>query len=162
MIHLIDRLYAAKEYLPPVQSRYRVVFEDPDNPEACASIIVPDPNWLACALAGGILPPIECYIRDREIEEAFHAKYAHLLPELRPTFRWDEHGGAMHPYASPIGAMTEEEAIEYLIMKDLPLRVWRDYRGNRQILAIVPVEAIPSDRSYRDAWRLAQQLELAA
>ena len=25
-----------------------------------------------------------------------------------------------HPYAEPIGAMTEEEAIEYLVQKDIP------------------------------------------
>ena len=27
---------------------------------------MPDPNWMACALEGGILPPIETYQRDRE------------------------------------------------------------------------------------------------
>jgi hypothetical protein len=52
--------------------------------------------------------------------------------------------------------MTEEQAIEYLIQKDIPPRVWRDYAGNRCILRIVPVELIPSDRSFRNAWRIAQ------
>ena len=39
-----------------------------------------------------------------------------------------------HPYAAPIPAMTEEEAIEYLIQKDIDPSVWRDYEGNRTIL----------------------------
>ncbi|XAI96412.1 hypothetical protein [Microcystis phage Mel-JY33] len=159
MTHLFDRLLDAKERLAPVQSKYRVVFEDPACPDACASVLIPDPNWLACALAGGILPPVETYIRDREIEEAFNAKHEHLPPPLRPVFRWADHGGASHPYADPIPAMTEEEAIEYLIQKDIPPRVWRDYRGNRCILRIVPVELVPSDRSFRGAWRVAQDIE---
>jgi len=54
--------------------------------------------------------------------------------------------------------MTEEEAIEYLIQKDIPPQVWRDYKGNRAILRIVPVELIPSDRSYRNAWKIKQEM----
>jgi len=52
--------------------------------------------------------------------------------------------------------MTEEEAIEYLVMKDIHPAVWRDYKGNRCIMKIVPVELIPTDRSYRNAWRVIQ------
>lgn len=135
MTHLWDRLVAAKERLTPVQSRYRVVFEDPANPDAPAAVLVPDPNWMACALEGGILPPIDAYLRDQDV------------PDGQPK---------EHPYAAPIGPMTEEEAIEYLIMKDIPPRVWRDYRGNRRIMRIVPVELIPSDRTHRNAWRIVQ------
>lgn len=157
-MHLFDRLLDAKDRLTPVQSQYRVLFEDPAQPDAAACVLVPDPNWMAAALAGGILPPIETYLRDRQIEEAWNAA------NPPGTFRWSDHGGASHPYVDPIPAMTEEEAIEYLIMKDIPPRVWRDYKGNRQIIKIVPVELIPSDRSFRNAWRVAQdiQKEIAA
>jgi hypothetical protein len=143
MIHLWDRLVEAKQRLAPVQSKYRVLFEDPANPDAPAAVLVPDPNWMAAALAGGILPPIDTYLRDRDV------------PDGQPK---------EHPYAEPIGAMTEEQAIEYLIQKDILPRVWRDYAGNRQIMKIVPIELIPSDRSFRDAWRVAQdsQEEMAA
>ena len=48
--HLWDRLCWAKENLEPVQSDYRVVYED--SIDECAKILVPDPNWMACALAG--------------------------------------------------------------------------------------------------------------
>jgi len=41
-------------------------------------------------------------------------------------------------------------------MKDCPVETWRDYKGNRTILKIVPVELIPTDRSFRNAWRIAQ------
>ena len=139
--HLWDRLAEAKTRLDPVQSKYRVLFEDPATPDEPAKVLVPDPNWMACALEGGILPPIETYQRDRNV------------PDGQPK---------EHPYAAPIPAMTEEEAIEYLIMKDIPPNVWRDYEGNRCIMRIVPVELIPSDRSFRNAWRINQETEMAA
>ena len=57
--HLFDRLCWAKENLEPHQSEYRVVYED--SVDECAKVLVPDPNWLACALQGGILPPVWVY-----------------------------------------------------------------------------------------------------
>ena len=137
--HLWTRLLEAKSRLKPVQSKYRVLFEDPREPDAPAKILVPDPNWMAAALAGDILPPIDTYQRDR------------LVPDGEPK---------EHPYAEPIGPMSEEEAIEYLVMKDIDPSVWRDYKGNRTILKIVPVEMIPSDRSFRNAWKINQEAEL--
>ena len=133
--HLWDRLAEAKTRLDPVQSKYRVLFEDPATPDEPAKVLVPDPNFMACALEGDILPPIETYQRDRGV------------PDGQPK---------EHPYAEPIGAMTEEEAIEYLVQKDIDPSVWRDYQGNRTILKIVPVEMVPSDRSFRNAWRIVQ------
>jgi len=133
--HLWTRLLEAKARLKPVQSKYRVLFEDPREPDAPAKVLVPDPNWMAAALAGDILPPIDTYQRDR------------LVPDGEPK---------EHPYAEPIEAMTEEEAVEYLVQKDIDPAVWRDYQGNRTILKIVPVEMIPSDRSFRNAWRIMQ------
>ena len=137
--HLWERLLEAKSRLEPVQSKYRVLFEDPATPDEPAKVLVPDPNWMACALEGNILPPIETYQRDR------------LVPDGEPK---------EHPYAEPIGAMTEEEAIEYLIMKDIDPSIWRDYKGNRVIMKIVPVELIPSDRSFRNAWKVKQEAEM--
>ena len=142
MTHLWDRLAEAKSRLAPVQSQYRVLFENPVEPDAPASVLVPDPNWMAAALAGGVLPPIDTYLRDQNV------------PDGQPK---------EHPYAEPIGAMTEEEAIEYLIQKDISPQVWRDYQGNRIIMKIVPVELIPSDRSFRNAWKINQtETEMAA
>jgi hypothetical protein len=138
--HLWDRLAEAKSRLAPVQSKYRVLFENPEDLDAPASVLVPDPNWMAAALAGGVLPPIDTYQRDQGVADGEPKE---------------------HPYAAPVGAMTEEEAIEYLVMKDVPPQVWRDYKGNRCIMKIVPVEMIPSDRSFRNAWKINQEMELA-
>jgi hypothetical protein len=140
--HLWDRLAEAKSRLKPVQSKYRVLFENPAEPDAPASVLVPDPNWMAAALAGNVLPPIDTYLRDQNV------------PDGQPK---------EHPYAEPIGPMTEEEAIEYLVKKDISPQVWREYNGNRIIMKIVPVELIPSDRSFRNAWKINQtETEMAA
>lgn len=142
MSHLWDRLAEAKSRLAPVQSKYRVLFENPAEPDAPAAVLVPDPNWMAAALAGNVLPPIDTYLRDQNV------------PDGQPK---------EHPYAEPIGPMTEEEAIEYLVKKDISPQVWREYNGNRIIMKIVPVELIPSDRSFRNAWKINQtETEMAA
>ncbi len=136
--HLWDRLAEAKGRLESVQSKYRVVFEDPATPDEPAKVLVPDPNWMAAALEGNILPPIDTYQRDRDVADGQPKE---------------------HPYAEPIGPMTEEEAIEYLIMKDIDPAVWQEYRGNRTIMKIVPVELVPSDRSFRSAWKIKQEAD---
>jgi len=135
MTHLWDRLAEAKSRLAPVQSKYRVLFENPSDMEAPASVLVPDPNWMAAALAGNVLPPIDTYLRDQNV------------PDGQPK---------EHPYAEPVGPMTEEEAIEYLVKKDISPQVWRDYNGNRTIMKIVPVELIPTERNFRNAWKIKQ------
>jgi hypothetical protein len=158
--HLYFRICYASNVYEKVEPKYRVVFEDPDDVDAPAKILVPDPNWMAAALAGDILPDVSCYIEDQKVIAAYEKEHRSL-----EGFSWKEQGGAKHPYGKPRGPMTEEEAIEYLIQKDIPTRVWRDYEGNRQILKIVPVELIPSDRSYRNAWVITQdenELEQAA
>ena len=59
----------------------------------------------------------------------------------------------------PVKAMTEEEAIEYLIMKDIPEKVWRDYeQANHKRLFIVKKEQLPSHRTWRNAWKIDQKV----
>lgn len=165
--HLWNRLSNAKGRLPSVQSQYRIVWDDPVDPDAPSKITAPDPNWMAAAFAGGVLPPIEAYhaAKFRVLMEMADGKQfqgivgGDKMPDMLAEL--SNRGGRVlgewvveYPpaYADPIGPMTEEQAIEYLIQKDIPPRVWRDYRGNRRILAIVPVQAVPKDRTHRNAW----------
>ena len=92
--HLWDRLGWAKENLEPYRSEYCIVWEDPDNLDEPAKVTHPDPNWMACALNGGI-----------------------------------------------------------------PERVWKDYeQANRKRLLIVKKEQLPSHRTWRNAWKIDQQV----
>ena len=56
--HLWDRLGWAKQNLEPYRSEFCIVWEDPDNLDEPAKVTHPAPNWMACALNGGILPPV--------------------------------------------------------------------------------------------------------
>ena len=59
----------------------------------------------------------------------------------------------------PVGPMTEEQAIEYLIMKDCPQSVWRDYdSGNKPKMVICRKEQLPATREWRNAWKISEEL----
>ena len=142
---LFDRLCWAKENLDGVQSDYRVVFED--SVDECAKILVPDPNWIAAALQGGILPPVWVY---HELNK----------DEAQPDFKKHTRGYLLHE-TEPVAAMTEEEAIEYLIMKDCPQSVWRNWNeGNKPKLVICRKEQLPGSREWRNAWKITEELSV--
>ena len=141
--HLWDRLCWAKENLDGVQSDYRVVYED--SIDECAKILVPDPNWMACALQGGILPPVWVY---HELAK----------DEASEGFKKHTRGYLLHE-TQPIEAMTEEEAIEYLIMKDVPQSVWQEWdSGNKPKMVICRKDQLPQTREWRNAWRISDEL----
>lgn len=128
------------------QVEFAVMWEDPRTPDEPMKITVPSPQFWAMALHGGILPPVEVY-------------WALAHDEAQPGFVRHTRGHLLHE-TPPMRAMTPEEAIEYIIMKDLPPAVWRDYKGNRTILRIVPRAAVPTNRALRNAWRITQEAPL--
>ena len=127
------------------QPKYAICWEDPANPDEPMKVTTPSPTWLAMAMHGGILPPVEVYWELKK-------------DEAQPGFTRHTRGYLLHD-TPPIPAMTEEEAMEYLIMKDIPPHVWHGYKGNRQIIKIVPRSMIPNDRSFRNSWRIDQFTE---
>lgn len=129
-------------------TKYRVIFEDPKYPDDPVKVLIPDQNWLKAAMSGE-LPPINVYWALQEDEQKAIDEGRHN------TFRHDETKWLAQFTAPRIGPLTEEEAIEYLIMKDIPRRVW-GVEHNRQMFKIVKTEDVPSDRTWRNAWRVAQ------
>ena len=145
--HLWERLCWAKEHLEKVQSDIRVIYED--SVDAPAKILVPDPNWMACALQGGILPPVESY-------------WELAKDEAQPDFKNHTRGYLLHN-TKPVDAMTEEEAIDYLIKKDVPQSVWKTWNeGNKPTMVICRTHQLPEHRQWRDAWQIRDDIELAA
>lgn len=123
--------------------KYAIVWEDPSEPDEPAKITIPSSTWLAMAMHGGILPPVEVY-------------HELAADGAQPGFTRHTRGHLLHE-TPPVPAMTEEEAMEYLVKKDIPQRVWRDYRGNRVVLKIVPRHLIPTDNIKRNALRINQK-----
>ena len=59
----------------------------------------------------------------------------------------------------PIGKMTEEQTIEYLIMKDIPQRVWREYqKANQPRLVICRKDHFQAQENGVTLGRLMNQL----
>lgn len=132
------------------QPPYAIIWEDPTDLDDPVKITVPSPIWWAMALHGHILPPVNVYWELKK-------------DESQPDFKIHTRGHLLHE-TPPVNPMTPEEAMEYLIMKDIPTEVWDKYKGNRKILKIVSRDMIPTDRTYRGAWRLVQEnreMELA-
>lgn len=49
--------------------------------------------------------------------------------------------------------MSEEAAMEFILKKDVPERVWKN--SNSQKFRFMRDNQIPKDRTFRNAWRLA-------
>ena len=145
--HLWNRLCWAKENLKSQPTDIRIVYEyDIDMP---AKILIPDSNWMACALQGGILPPVESY-------------WELAKDEAQPDFKNHTRGYLLHN-TKPVDAMTEEEAIDYLIKKDVPQSVWKTWNeGNKPTMVICRTHQLPEHRQWRDAWQIRDDIELAA
>jgi hypothetical protein len=153
MSPLFKRLLWGRSNLEPFQTNIRVVFEE--SLDDVVKVLVPDPHFMAAALHGGILPPIESFLRDKEKLDSWLLRFQNKVNSL---FSWRLVGGAEHPYADPIEAMSEEQAIEYLIQKDLPNHVWEDHqRSNRKKFIICRAEQLPTSRNYREAWSIKHE-----
>jgi|TARA_R100000084_G_scaffold53881_1_gene22642 hypothetical protein len=141
--HVYKRLVWAKENLKKYYSDYRIVYED--NVDECAKIMTPDPNWMACALQGGILPPLEAYFKLKEDEKKLN-------------FERHSRGYLLHN-SKPVEAMTEEQAVEYLIKKDCPKSVWKNYnKSNKLKMIICKKNQLPSNRKWRNTWKIKEEL----
>jgi len=136
----IDRLAKAREELQPFYSDYRVVYED--NVDEPVKIMKPDAHAMAALMAGNVFPPIWTFW---ELQK----------DASQPDFKKHTRGYLLHDTPRE-GPKTEEEALEFIIMKDVPQHVWRVYNeGNRPKMVICRKQQLPQTREWRNAWRLA-------
>ena len=144
-VHYWNRLQWAKDNLEPFRTEYCVIYEDDmDEP---AKVMHPDPNWMAAALNGGIVPPIETILLMRE-------------DASRPDFK--KHTlGYVRDNAKPCDAMTEKEAVEYQIMQSIPKEVWSSWNeGNYPKMVICKKDQLPKTRLWRNTWKINTELEI--
>jgi hypothetical protein len=133
----------------PVEPQYCIVWEEPSDLDASVKVTTPSPQWLGGMMHGNFSPDVSAYIRDRQVEKQW------INDNPGKTFSWEAVGGATHPYAETVGAMTEEEAMEFLLQKDIPSHIWMDDTGNAPRYKICKLDMLPNNRTFRGAWRLA-------
>jgi hypothetical protein len=119
--------------LASVEPNYCIVWEDPTEIDAPAKVTVPSPEWLALAIHGNVLPPVEVWPIPITNGKA-------IIPDKY--------------HDEVVGPLSEEEAMEYLLQKDIPDRVWADDTANAPRYRICKRSMIPTDRMFRNAWRL--------
>jgi hypothetical protein len=138
-VTLLEKIFEARKRLEPFQTQYAVVYEDMDM-DRCA-VMHPDPNAMAALMDGGVFPPVWVYWELAKDEAQPDFKRHHRMHLLSDTPRE--------------GPKTEEEALLYLIMKDVPQHIWRNYETSNSVhLKIIRREQQP-DREFRNAWRIA-------
>jgi hypothetical protein len=141
-----------------------IVWEDPADLDAPARITTPSPQWLRMATLGGVLPPVEAYHSSRlEIEvEGGRTYNVSLLEaddvrrELRQRGRLSERVVRYDVHEAPVlSSMTETEAVDYILRKDTPHRVWGEAH-NRPMFWTTERRLLPQSRFVRNAWVLGE------
>lgn len=163
---LFENILWAKEHLEPVEPQYCIVFKTPGQ-EGSVSVVHPAPEWLAMAMHGGLLPTIDVMHLIRcewTNEETGETCVTPLNEYMSPPWGKGKvlNGELLHtgPRAP---AMTEEEAMEYLLQKDVPRAVWFDHEHkNDPDFYIIRRDMLPKSRAFRNAWRLIPPERLQA
>ena len=139
---LIDRLRKSRQDLPPFETDYCVVYEDIDM--NCCAIMRPASHAMSALMAGGIFPPVWVY-------------WELAKDEAKPNFTRHSEGRGYLLHDTPReGPKTEEEALLYLIMKDIPEHIWRNYNKSNSVkMKICKKNQLPQSREFRNSWRVA-------
>lgn len=124
------------EYVVVYEDGEKMQINDREEVDAPAKVMIPAPEWMYQALKGGELLPLWVHFKLREelsVEE--RANIIFNTPKLPP--------------------LTEEQAIAYLIMKDIPEHVWNTGKSNKPKYRVAKRNQMPATREWRNAWRLA-------
>lgn len=146
---LPERIAWARQNLEPFHTEYCVVFDNINLPHA--SVMYPDPHCMAALMHGGIHPPAWVRLQLKKDEER------------KDFIKHSDFNGHLLHEVEPMGPLTEEQAIEHLITTDIPEKIWSEWnKGNKPNIVICKRLQIPTDRSFRNAWRIADDIGEAA
>lgn len=138
---LIDRIGWAKENLTRHDTEYCVVYEDIDMDTV--AVMHPDPHCMAMLMHGGLMPPAWVKIQLQEDEK-------------QPDFVSHKLGnGHLLDTTEPMGPLSEEEAVEWLIQTTVPKHIWENWNsGNKPKMVICTKKQLPATREWREAWTI--------
>ena len=128
--------------------KYAVVYEDPDDDRTGVHVLHPSPRWLQEEAMAGLLPPVSVFWDLQQEEDRQFAEGKDVI--IQPRHLWIKQFTAER-----IGPLTEEQAMEYLILKDVPRSVW-SRRHNRPMVKIISQEDVPTQFEFifAEAWEM--------
>lgn len=183
--HHWQRIAKSRTHVKPANVEHCVVFNDPYDLDAPVRVLHPDRRSVAELMAGGIHPPIEAIHAQRLRLVGSDGEVAECSRLEAPAVRWrmnnkvtilqDEETGAVTKHTTVSETvidnsaahltvampMTYEQAIEWIIQKDIPFDVW-GRQHNRPQFAIINKAALPKTREHRNSWRLSNLTKEAA
>ena len=127
---------------------YCILYEDPDRPALPVCIVTPTDEFMQQAYNGELMS-IDIWLdlmrdENKAIAEGRHRTFEHDPEKLR-----------LQKEGKRAGKLTEEEAITYLIFKDVPESVW-GRKHNRTMLKVMKRQNLPKTRTFRNAWEIRQ------
>lgn len=130
-----------------IEPKYIVVFDDPDNLDEPSKILNPTPEFILSAMSGK-LKPIWVHWLLQDTEKKFYEKHPIGTP-----FTHDPEMHRLLETTRNLHPLSEEKAMEYLCMKDLPRKCWSQVH-NRPMFKIVLKKYLPKSRIFRNAWEM--------
>lgn len=168
---LFERLVISKQREVAFPSSHVIVFDDPARGDGVATrILVPAPEWMAAALAGGYLPEVNAYHQtEYTVKLSDGTEYKNMGWHEFDDFIIDLVGEGKRlksqvvtkytVHDAPImDAMTELECMEYIKQKDMPKRIWGDSSSNFPRYQVVQHNKLPISRIGRNNWNMTGDL----
>lgn len=151
---------------------HAIPYTDPYDLEAPVRVCHPAAMCVHELMVGGIHPPADAHLTTKLLlinadgSGDVVEKHAALAYRQSHDVKSEHVIDYRRCHDEAMGPLTYAEAIEWILQKDVPIEVW-GRQHNRPQFAIVPRSSIPSDRTNRNAWRLADltdapKLEIAA
>lgn len=163
--HPWQRMAASRDEIQPIEVRDCVPYVLPYDLDAPCAVMHPTPWFVSELMRGGIHPPLSAQLEQKLLIIAESGKSAVVTKLEAPEWRAvngpikGEYVVDNRRYLTEVeGPLTYEQAIEYCIMKDIPVAVWGCQHNDRRFV-ITRKENLP-DRSTRGSWKFAD-MELA-
>ena len=158
--HHWQRIANSRDRIPQVEVTHCVPFQCQYDLEAPVKVLHPSPRFIGELMHGYIHPPIEAFhnqMLEFKLEDGtFHQCKAIDAPAFRAKHKpvgevVIDNSQAHLQTALP---MSYEDAINFCIMKDIPVDVWGK-KHNKEQFAIIEKSTLP-DRKTRNNWSLGE------
>ncbi len=164
------RIAKSRDEIQTVEVEHCIPYADQYDLDAPLKVCHPSPRCVAELMAGGIHPPIEALNAQRLLFVLDDGSSEVVSRLDAPRFR-AQHGERIQheivvensrAHQEAMGPLTYEQAIEWIVLKDIPVDVWGREHNSPQFW-IARRDELPATRQYRNAWKLRQdEYQLAA
>lgn len=166
--HYWCRIAKSRDEIKLFEVEHCIPWADQYDLDAPVRVTHPSPRCVAELMAGGIHPPIEA-LNSQQLLFVLDDGSSEVVGRLdAPRYR-AQHGDRIkheivvensRAHQEVMGPLTYEQAIEWIILKDIPMDVWGRQHNSPQYCIVIR-DALPKDRTNRNHWKLSDFAEAA-